>query len=48
MFLLDTDIVVYSLKGDPTVIDSFTRNAAAPKALSIISYAELLYGARKI
>lgn len=47
MYLLDTDIVIYSLKGEPRVVESFARNAAAPKALSIITYGELLYGARK-
>lgn len=47
MYLIDTDILIYSLKGNPQVMDHLNRTAAAPKAISVISYGELLYGARK-
>jgi len=47
MYLIDTDILIYSLKGLPQVMDHLNRTAAAPKAISVISYGELLYGARK-
>ena len=47
MYLIDTDILIYSLKGHPQVMDHLNRTAAAPKAISVISYGELLYGARK-
>jgi tRNA(fMet)-specific endonuclease VapC len=47
MYLIDTDILIYSLKGHQQVIDHLQRTAMAPKAISVISYGELLYGARK-
>ncbi|MBI4704516.1 MAG: type II toxin-antitoxin system VapC family toxin [Deltaproteobacteria bacterium] len=45
--MIDTDIFVYSLKGEPQVLEHFRRTASAPKALSVVSYGELLYGALK-
>jgi tRNA(fMet)-specific endonuclease VapC len=47
MYLIDTDILIYSLKGDARVMAHLERTAAAPKAISVISYGELLYGAHK-
>jgi len=47
MYLLDTDTIIYSLKGNRRVIDNFQRHADAPKAISVITYGELLFGARK-
>ena len=47
MFLIDTNILIYSLKKNPTVIQNFKDNRDAPKAISIISYGELIYGAEK-
>ena len=47
MFLLDTDIIIYSLKGLPKVVENIQINADEPKALSVISYGELVYGAYK-
>jgi tRNA(fMet)-specific endonuclease VapC len=47
MFLIDTDILIYSLKGDPAVMDHLNRTASSAKAISVISYGELLYGAHK-
>lgn len=47
MYLIDTDILIYSLKGHPQVMGHLNRTATAPKAISVISYGELLYGARK-
>ena len=45
MYLLDTDTIIYFLKNDPVVVDNFRLNEDAPKALSVITYGELLYGA---
>lgn len=45
MFLIDTDTVIYALKGDPQVLKHFEETAAEPKALSVVTYGELLYGA---
>lgn len=47
MVLLDTDIVIYSLKGNAKVVENFSRYADAPKAISVITYGELIFGARK-
>ena len=47
MYLLDTDIMIYSLKGNPIVIENFKYHSKDPKALSVITYGELIYGANK-
>lgn len=47
MYLLDTDTIIYSLKGIDPVVEQFRLHADAPKALSVISYGELIYGAQK-
>ncbi len=47
MYLLDTDILIYSFKGFPQVIENFKYYADSPKSLSVISYGELIYGANK-
>ena len=46
-YLLDTDIIIYSLKGNPAVRHWMLANQNIPKFMSVISYGELLYGARK-
>jgi tRNA(fMet)-specific endonuclease VapC len=46
-YLIDTDIIVYSLKNHSTVITNFEKNINSPKSLSVISYGELIYGANK-
>lgn len=47
MYLLDSDIWIFSLRGDRKVTANLEAHAADPKALSAISYGELLYGAMK-
>ena len=47
MYLLDTDTLIYSFKGNEQVIENIKYHAEAPKALSVISYGELIYGAHK-
>jgi len=47
MFLLDTDIIIYSLKNDKKVIDNFHRYRHDPKVISVVTYGELIYGAEK-
>ena len=47
MFLIDTDILIYSLKGNEIVNNNFKLYAGEPKAVSVISIGELLYGAYK-
>jgi len=47
MYLLDTDIIIYSLKGIPVVVDNLRLHLSEPKAISVITYGELIYGAEK-
>ncbi len=46
-YLIDTNIIIYSLKNDPAVNTRFERTANIPKSISVITYGELVYGARK-
>jgi tRNA(fMet)-specific endonuclease VapC len=46
-YLIDTDIIIYSLKGDPLVHSWMEKNQNIPKSISVITFGELLYGARK-
>ena len=47
MFLLDTDTLIYFLKGNEAVTSNFKAHMKMPKALSVITYGELVYGCRK-
>jgi len=47
MFLLDTDIIIYSFKNDNNVIANLTSHKHDPKAISVVTYGELIYGAQK-
>ncbi len=47
MYLLDTDTIIYSLKGVPAVVEQMRNHATDPKAISVITYGELIYGAEK-
>ncbi len=47
MYLLDTDTIIYSLKGNRQVMDNVARHGDAPKAISVITFGELIFGARK-
>jgi tRNA(fMet)-specific endonuclease VapC len=46
-YLLDTDTLVYSLKSNEAVHRKFEQYADVPKAISVITYGELLFGARR-
>ena len=46
-FLIDTDIIIYSLKNHPTVMENFQVYEKTPKSLSVITFGELIYGAHK-
>ncbi len=46
-YLIDTDILIYSLKNDERVKQKFKENQNIPKSISVITYGELVYGARK-
>jgi len=47
MYLIDTDTIIYSLKGIPEVVENFRVHNTDPKAISVITYGELIYGAEK-
>lgn len=46
-YLIDTDIIIYSLKGNNIVQNWMITNQNIPKSISVITYGELIYGARK-
>ncbi len=47
MYLLDTDTLIYFLKGHETVVENFRARTNRPKAISVITYGELVFGAHK-
>jgi len=47
MYLIDSDIIIYSLKNHEVVRKHFLENESIHKAISVISYGELYYGAEK-
>jgi tRNA(fMet)-specific endonuclease VapC len=47
MYLLDTDTLIYALKGDSHVTRHLDEKSAQPKSLSVITYGELIFGAVK-
>ncbi|THB67798.1 MAG: type II toxin-antitoxin system VapC family toxin, partial [Spirochaetaceae bacterium] len=46
-FLIDTDILIYSIKGHETVNENFQLHKNEPKLLSVITFGELVFGAKK-
>lgn len=46
-YLIDTDIIIYSLKGHHKVQEWMLSTQNIPKYISVITYGELIYGARK-
>ncbi len=47
MYLLDTDTLVYFLKGHDAVVRNFKACMNAPKAISVVTYGELVYGCHR-
>ncbi len=47
MYLLDSDTLVFLLRGSAKVEANFAAHGTDPKALSVVSYGELFYGAMK-
>jgi predicted nucleic acid-binding protein len=47
MFLLDTDTIIYSLKGKDSVVQNLASHQRDPLKISVISLMELYYGAYK-
>jgi tRNA(fMet)-specific endonuclease VapC len=48
MYLLDTDTVIYSLKGHPTVKINLERHRNTILKISVVTLIELYYGAYKL
>ena len=46
-YLIDTDILIYSKKGNPIVNEWLQKNKNIPMSLSVITLGELIYGANK-
>ncbi len=46
-YLIDTNIIIYGIKGNPVVHDHLIKNENIPKSISVITYGELLFGAKK-
>ena len=50
-YLIDTDIIIFALRGDKTVLAKFEENKHIPISISIsismITYAELVFGAKR-
>lgn len=44
MYLLDTDTVIYALKGQPDVVRNLALHADDPLGVSVITLMELYYG----
>jgi len=47
MYLLDSDTLVFVLRGNTAVVGKLEAHAADPMAMSVVSYGELFYGAMK-
>jgi tRNA(fMet)-specific endonuclease VapC len=47
MYLIDTDVLVHLLRGNSTVIEATAAHADDFKAISAISFGELIYGCGK-
>ena len=47
MYLLDTNICIFALKGDKAVVENLQRADARDLAVSTITLAELWFGAKK-
>jgi tRNA(fMet)-specific endonuclease VapC len=47
MYLLDTDIIIYSMKGHPLIRQKLTEQINAVMRISMITLNELYYGAYK-
>jgi tRNA(fMet)-specific endonuclease VapC len=46
-YLIDTDIIIFSLKGNEDVRRWMFDKQDIPKFISVVTYGELMYGARK-
>ncbi len=45
-YLIDTDTIIFALRGDDKVLEKFKENKNIPISISMITYAELIFGAK--
>ena len=46
-YLIDTDTIIFALRGDHGVLEKFVANKNIPISISMITYAELIFGAKR-
>ena len=46
-YLIDTDTIIFALRGDYGVLKKFEENKNIPISISLITYAELVFGAKR-
>lgn len=46
-YLIDTDTIIFALRGDKNVLTKFEENKNLPISISMITYAELIFGAKR-
>ena len=46
-YLIDTDTIIFALRGDSRVLAKFEANKNIPISISMITYAELVFGAKR-
>ena len=46
-YLIDTDTIVFALRNEKSVIEKFEENKNIPISISMITYAELVFGAKR-
>jgi vapC-like nucleic acid-binding protein len=46
-YLIDTDIIIFALRGDKTVLAKFEENKTIPISISMVTYAKLVFGAKR-
>ncbi len=46
-YLIDTDTIIFALRGESSVLAKFEENKNLPISISMITYAELVFGAKR-
>lgn len=46
-YLIDTDTIIFALRSDHGVLEKFEANKNIPISISMITYAELIFGAKR-
>lgn len=46
-YLIDTDTIIFALRGEASVLTKFEENKNIPISISMITYAELVFGAKR-